>query len=62
MTLAIFNRWGLQLYDATEQNPSWDGAVKGGGKAGDGTYFYFVKATGYDGEKIEKSGTVNLYR
>ncbi len=62
ISLTIYNRWGMVVYDATEQNPAWDGSVKGGGKADEGTYFYVVNATAYNGDKIERRGTVQVFR
>ena len=61
MTLSIFNRWGLALYEFSGPNAAWDGYINGE-KAIDGTYFYIVKALGYDCKKIEKQGTVSLFR
>ena len=62
ISLQIFNRWGQKLYSFTGPNAAWDGIDQNGHKATDGTYFFFVKATGFDGKEIEKNGTVNLYR
>ena len=62
ISLQIFNRWGQKLYSFTGPKAGWDGIEENGKKAPDGTYFYFVKATGFDGKEIEKQGTVNLYR
>jgi gliding motility-associated-like protein len=63
ISLSIFNRWGLKLYDFTGPKAAWDGIISGNGaRASDGTYFFFVKATGYDDKVIEKNGTVNLFR
>jgi gliding motility-associated-like protein len=60
--LQIFNRWGLKLYSFNGAKAAWDGLTGAGTKATDGTYFYFVKATGFDNTVIEKQGTVNLFR
>jgi gliding motility-associated-like protein len=62
ISLSVFNRWGLKLYDFTGPKAAWDGNISNGAKASDGTYFFFVKATGYDDKVIEKNGTVNLFR
>ena len=62
ISLNIFNRWGQKMYDFTGPKASWDGIISNGAKASDGTYFFFVKATGYDDKVIEKNGTVNLFR
>ncbi|HRG00701.1 MAG TPA: gliding motility-associated C-terminal domain-containing protein, partial [Bacteroidia bacterium] len=62
ITLQIFNRWGQKLYEFSGPKASWDGLTPNAGKAPEGTYFYFVIATGYDNKEIKQNGTVNLFR
>lgn len=62
ISLQIFNRWGEKLYEFTGTKAAWDGMTPQGGKCPDATYFYFVKAYGFDDKEIEKHGTVNLFR
>ena len=62
ISLQVFNRWGQKLYEFTGPKASWDGLTPSGKEVPEGTYFYFVKATGFDDTKIEKQGTVNLFR
>lgn len=62
ITLQIFNRWGEKLYEFTGPKASWDGLTPGGTLVPEGTYFYFVKATGFDETEIERQGTLNLFR
>ena len=62
ISLQIFNRWGEKLYEFTGAKAAWDGMTGQGGLVPDATYFYFVKATGYDDKVIERNGTVNLFR
>jgi len=62
ISLQIFNRWGQKLYEFSGPKASWDGKVPSGSGAPEGTYFYFVKATGFDDKEIEKNGTVSLFR
>jgi len=62
ITLQIFNRWGQKLYEFTGPKASWDGLTPSGTKAPEGTYFYFVIATGFDNKEIKQNGTVNLFR
>ena len=62
ISLQIFNRWGQKLYEFTGSKASWDGITPNGGLAPDGTYFYFVKAIGFDGKEIQKQATMNLFR
>ncbi|MBP7808337.1 MAG: gliding motility-associated C-terminal domain-containing protein [Bacteroidia bacterium] len=62
ITLKIFNRWGQPMYDFSGAKASWDGVTSNGQKASNGTYFYFIKATGFDGKEYEKNGPVSLFR
>ena len=62
ISLSVFNRWGLKLYDFSGPKAAWDGITGTGEKASDGTYFYFVKVIGFDGKEVQKNGTVNLFR
>jgi gliding motility-associated-like protein len=61
ISLQIFNRWGQKLYEFTGVKAAWDGMTPLGAKCPDATYFYFVKAWGFDDKEIEKHGTVNLF-
>jgi gliding motility-associated-like protein len=62
ISLKIFNRWGQPMYDFIGPKASWDGVTNNGQKASSGTYFYFIKATGFDGKEYEKNGPVSLFR
>ena len=62
ISLQIFNRWGEKLYEFSGAKAAWDGLNTQGIKVPDATYFYFVKAYGFDNKEIEKHGTVNLFR
>ena len=62
INLQIFNRWGNKLYDFVGPKAAWDGLANNGEKVPEGTYFFFVKAIGYDEKIIEKNGTVHLFR
>jgi gliding motility-associated-like protein len=62
ISLEIFNRWGQKLYTFAGSNASWDGVSTQGEEVPDGTYFFFVKATGRNEKVIEKQGSLNLFR
>lgn len=62
MELEIFNRWGQKLYTFAGSKASWDGMTGQGQVVPDGTYFFFVRATGFNGTVIEKQGTLNLFK
>jgi len=54
--LVIFNRWGKNVFEATDYNNDWDGE-----NLPDGTYFYVLKCQGELGEDIFK-GAVTILR
>lgn len=62
--LQIFNRWGQLMYNFTGSKAAWDGITNNGEKATDGTYFYFIIATGFDTTKepVKKNGSLGLFR
>ena len=62
ITLQIFNRWGQKMYEFSGSKAAWDGLAPSGALVPEGTYFYFVKATGFDNNITEKHGTINLFR
>ena len=59
--LKIINRWGQQLYEATGENPGWDGRYNGN-DVSEGVYYYIVEVTFEDGEVRNKAGSVQLIR
>lgn len=61
MTLNIYNRWGQKLYEFTGPKATWDGRTVNGEHAPDGTYFFFLKASGFDDKTIEQHGTLSLF-
>lgn len=58
----IYNRFGQVVYATTRDNkPSWDGTFNG--KACElGTYFWEIKLTRIEGEKVIQKGDVTLIR
>ena len=53
----IFNRWGTKVHTLSSVTDTWDG-----GNHTDGTYFFILKCTGYDGKTFDEKGTINLYK
>ncbi|MBI3518144.1 MAG: gliding motility-associated C-terminal domain-containing protein [Bacteroidetes bacterium] len=53
----IFNRWGTKMYSFTSPSGYWDG-----GNASDGTYFFILNCTGFDGKEYKQQGYLNLFR
>jgi|GEM_PF-1629789 len=63
ITMFIFDRWGLKLFDATDFGKmSWDGKNHSGNLVADGVYFYVIKATGLDNKPYELKGTISVFK
>jgi gliding motility-associated-like protein len=58
----IFDKTGTTIYKWQGTAVKWDGKDLKGKPAKEGTYFYIVEATGTDGKKFERKGTINLTR
>ena len=58
----IFDRWGLKMWTLDNAHSGWDGRTAGGVKVSEGTYFYIIKATGWDGKTYDKQGAFLLVR
>ncbi|RLD40217.1 MAG: hypothetical protein DRI86_15665 [Bacteroidetes bacterium] len=59
--LYIYNRWGQQLFHATDPSERWDGTYEGK-DASDGVYTYVVYIDEGYREPYSLKGTVTLYR
>lgn len=64
INIIIVDRWGHKVYELTSKtgNIAWDGKNLAGKDAAEGTYLYILKATGKDGQNIEKKGVISLFR
>ncbi|MBL7958434.1 MAG: gliding motility-associated C-terminal domain-containing protein, partial [Flavobacteriales bacterium] len=60
--VTIFNRYGEEVARLSRVRQAWDGRTFAGEQCSDGTYFYIVEATGYDGVQHSLKGTVTLLR
>jgi gliding motility-associated-like protein len=58
----LFNRWGELVGTIIGANGSWDGRTLKGENVSDGTYFYILKAKGYDGKTFDMHGFFTLMR
>lgn len=61
MTLRIFNRQGLKVFESVSQNIGWDGTYKGVPQPMD-AYAYTLDIEYFTGEKVRKQGDVTLIR
>lgn len=57
--LSIFDRWGTQIFAGDENNPGWDGKLKGK-LCEQGVYVYQVEIKTMSGKTIKKAGHVTL--
>jgi gliding motility-associated-like protein len=59
----IFNRYGNVVYQWTGKNGFWDGHTYPSGQpVPDGSYFYYLKATGFDAVEYDLNGELTLLR
>ncbi|MEZ4777376.1 MAG: gliding motility-associated C-terminal domain-containing protein [Bacteroidia bacterium] len=59
--LSIFNRWGTELFTTLSIDNGWDGTYKGS-PVQEGVYVYRFSGTDFDGNRIERSGSITLLR
>lgn len=63
MEVKIYNRYGEIVHSWLGPKGYWDGFTFPSGVAcSEGAYFYWIKATGYDGVEYEENGIVTLIR
>jgi gliding motility-associated-like protein len=60
ISYSIYDRWGLKIAEHNGITGGWNGTVKNGRTAPDGTYYYILKATTDNGKLIEKEGYLQL--
>ena len=59
----IFNRWGQQVYHATNINEGWNGKINNNGEfCTQDVYIYQVNAVSYSGKSYRYSGSITLLR
>jgi gliding motility-associated-like protein len=58
----IFNRWGQKIYEWHTPAGGWDGRSASGVLCSDGTYYYIIQATGFDGKNYYQKGTFSLIK
>lgn len=58
---AIYNRWGVKMFETEDVNEGWDGRYNGEPQPM-GVYIYMVEAVSPSGRKINKQGNITLIR
>ncbi|MFK8102931.1 MAG: gliding motility-associated C-terminal domain-containing protein [Saprospiraceae bacterium] len=59
--LVIFDRFGSRVFETQQSDEGWDGR-KNGQDLRAGVYVYQIRVTQFNGEVVEKSGTVYMLR
>ena len=62
LDIKIFNRWGTVVYASVNPDFRWDGRSPDGRDVPEGVYTFRVVATTFNGEQIERAGTITLFR
>ena len=62
MDAEVYNRWGQKEYEWHTTNGGWDGRTTSGVESPDGTYFYIIKAKGFDDKEYFEKGYFTLIR
>lgn len=58
----VYDRWGLKMYEWTDENGGWNGQAKNGSPAPDGTYYYIINGKGADNKDYMYTGFIQLLR
>ena len=61
ITFMIFDRWGEKVFESTDKTKGWDGTYKGKALS-TAVFTYYIIATYYDGNQIEKKGNITLVK
>ncbi len=61
LEFVIYDRWGEKIFETNDATQGWNGTYKGK-ELSTAVFSYYVKATSYGGETIEKKGNVTLVR
>lgn len=56
----IYDRWGVKMYYWDTTQGGWDGKSFSGVAASEGTYFFMIKATAFDGKEFAEHGAFQL--
>ena len=59
---AIYNRWGLKLFEWNDSSMGWNGINSNGSKAIDGTYYFVLEYTDFKDASSTAKGFLSLFR
>lgn len=59
-TMIIYNRNGSKVFETNLISDGWNGMIKSGIKAPEGSYIYFISFTTSGGKRIEKKGSLTV--
>lgn len=62
LEIQIFDRWGKLMYISQDLNFRWLGLDAAGVPAPEGVYVYRIRATAYNGEVLDRAGSITLIR
>ena len=57
----VYDQWGELVFRSNNQGTGWDGTYKGTNLP-TGVYVYYMDATTFDGQTVNKKGTITLLR
>ncbi|RMG26560.1 MAG: gliding motility-associated C-terminal domain-containing protein, partial [Bacteroidetes bacterium] len=60
--LSIFNRWGERIFESRNVDEGWDGTNQQGLAVPEGVYIYRLLMQGFEGETLERGGSITLIR
>jgi gliding motility-associated-like protein len=61
MTLMVYDRWGVKVFETKDQQEGWDGNFNGK-NCEPGVYVYYLEVRCFDQQIFEKKGNVTLIR
>jgi len=62
LEVSLFDRQNKLIYEINEVGGKWDGNNSSGNEAPEAEYYYYLKATAFNGDSHEKQGVVMLLR
>lgn len=62
LSFRVYNRWGRQVYAASQPDFRWDGRQGNGNIIAPGVYVYHMEGTDWQGNRIDQSGTLTVVR